>query len=31
MQSLYDKWFATMEVPMSPDLAAIFKVEAIPE
>ncbi|HUO00430.1 MAG TPA: amino acid ABC transporter substrate-binding protein [Bradyrhizobium sp.] len=31
MQSLYDKWFAPMEVPMSPDLATTFKVEAIPE
>jgi glutamate/aspartate transport system substrate-binding protein len=31
MQSLYDKWFSPMDLPISADLATTFKVEAIPE
>jgi glutamate/aspartate transport system substrate-binding protein len=31
MRSLYDKWFAPLALPMSSDLATLFKIEAIPE
>lgn len=31
MESLYDKWFAPLALPLSPDLAAVLKVLAIPE
>ncbi len=31
MQSLYDKWFNPLEVPLSADLATTFKILAIPE
>jgi hypothetical protein len=31
MQSLYDKWVAPLALPMSSDLATLFKIEAIPE
>ncbi|WP_315762464.1 MULTISPECIES: amino acid ABC transporter substrate-binding protein [unclassified Bradyrhizobium] len=31
MESLYEKWFAPLTLPLSPDLAAVFKVLAIPE
>lgn len=29
--ALYDKWFEPLSVPLSPDLAAAFKLEATPE
>jgi glutamate/aspartate transport system substrate-binding protein len=31
MQTLYDKWFSPLGVPLSPDLATSFKLQAIPE
>jgi glutamate/aspartate transport system substrate-binding protein len=31
MQSLYEKWFAPMDLPMSSDLATLLRIEAIPE
>lgn len=31
LQALYDKWFAPLAVPLSPDLAVVFRIEAIPE
>jgi glutamate/aspartate transport system substrate-binding protein len=31
MQALYEKWFAPLAVPLSPDLATAFKIEAIAE
>lgn len=31
LEKLYTKWFDPMEVPLSPDLATIFHVIAIPE
>lgn len=31
LQKLYEKWFMPMDVPLSPVLATVFKVIAIPE
>ncbi len=31
LQKLYEKWFAPLDVPLSPALATVFKVIAIPE
>lgn len=31
MQQLYAKWFEPMEVPMSPDLETVFRLENLPD